>query len=287
MTLAAFVLQHAFYPTAPSPQRNAPTDLAAYQGLYPEAVGDLLQVGATDLLVRSDPAAARQLPIGSAWYLTGLTSQNTYTSISERAYKDRYCVYYQGDTCPALLDTLFTTEPTTGEQRVDLLGVSSLLLIRQDFPPARLAHPPAGWQIADRTPYAVLWTRRAPVPGAGGVAWTSAGTTVSSVSAGDDGTSFRVDRVPADGGTVVLSLLDWPGYATDLGSLADPVDGYLVTVHLPASAQGHTAHVDFRPPGWYAEVAAWVLALVFGAGWSIFFAVRRRRDREPGGVRKG
>ena len=60
----------------------------------------------------------------------------------------------------------------------------------------------------------------------------------------------------------MLSLLDWPGYATDVGSLADPVDGYLVTVHLPASAQGETVHVDYRPPGWIAELAAWGLALV-------------------------
>ena len=35
VTLAAFGVQHAFYPTPPSPQRNAPTDLAAYQSLYP------------------------------------------------------------------------------------------------------------------------------------------------------------------------------------------------------------------------------------------------------------
>ena len=77
---------------------------------------------------------------------------------------------------------------------------------------------------------------------------------------------------------MVLSLLDWPGYATDVGSLADPVDGYLVTVR-PArvGAEGETVHVDFRPPGWTAEVAAWVLALVAGAGWSLFYAVRRRR----------
>jgi hypothetical protein len=75
----------------------------------------------------------------------------------------------------------------------------------------------------------------------------------------------------------VLSLLDWPGYATDVGNLADPVDGYLVTVDLPASARGETVHVDFRPPGWDAELAAWTIALVGGAGWSLSSAVRRRR----------
>ena len=52
-----------------------------------------------------------------------------------------------------------------------------------------------------------------------------------------------------------------------------------MTVHLPGSAQGAKVHVDFRPPGWTAELAAWVLALVAGAGWSLVHAVRRRRAR--------
>jgi hypothetical protein len=282
-TLAAFGMQHGFFPTPPSPQRNAPTDLAAYQGLYPDAVGDLLQVGATDVLDRTDPSAARQLPIGSSWYLTGLTSQNTYTAVSQRSYKYRYCVYYQGDTCPDLLDTLFSTEPTTGRERVDLLGISSLLLVRADFPASRLTSPPPGWQVTERTPYAVLWTRRTPVPGAGHVVWTSPGTSVSSVAADATDTTFRVDRVPADGGTVVLSLLDWPGYSTSLGSLADPVDGYLVTVDVPASARGQTVDVAFSPPGWTAEIAAWGLALLGGVVWSLWTAVGVRRSRRRAG----
>jgi hypothetical protein len=277
LTLAAFGLQHSFYPDPPSPQRNTPTDLATYQAALPGAVGDVLQVGLSDQVVKSNPRAAAELLIGSGWYLNDHTIQNTYTAISYAAYKHRYCIYYQGNTCPRLLDTLFTTEGTTGRQRVDLLGVSSLLLIRRDFPTSRLTHPPPGWQVTERTRFAVLWTRRTPVPGAGGVVWTSPGTSVSAVDAETNGTSFRVDAVPAEGGTVVLSLLDWPGYATDIGSLARPVDGYLVTVSLPPSASGQTVDVDYHPPGWTAEISAWALALAGGAGWSLFCAVRRRR----------
>ncbi len=283
VTLAGFGVQHAFFPTPPSPQRNAPTDLAAYRDLYPAASGDLMLVGATESAVQADPAAARALPIGSAWYLTGASSSSTYTAISEAAYKDRYCVYYQGNSCPALLPTLFSVEPTTGRERIDLLGVSSLLLSRESYSAATLADPPAGWQVAERSPYAVLWTRRTPVPGAGSIAWTSPGTSVSAVRAGSTGTSFRVDRVPADGGTVVLRLLDWPGYSTSTGSVSDPLDGYLLTVHVPSSAEGHTVDVDFHPPGWPVEVAAWLLALAAGATWSVVAAVKRsRRTTRPG-----
>lgn len=277
VTLTAFVMQHAYYPTPAAPQRHAPTHVADYRALLHGAVGDVLEVGATEHLVQSDPRAARYLVIGSSWYLNPHPVQNTYTAISEEAYRARYCIYYQGATCRGLLHTLFTTEPTTGEQRVDLLGVSSLLLVRGSLSARHLRHPPPGWQMAGRTPYTVLWTRRTPVPGAGGVVWTSPGTTVSSVHSGDDGTSFRVDAVSAHGGTVVLSLLAWPGYSTNVGSLARPLDGYLVTVHVPASASGSMVTIAFQPPGWKAEVAAWVLALVCGGGWSLVCAVRRRR----------
>ena len=277
VTLAALAVQHGFFPTPASPQRHAPGELSAYQGLYPDAVGDLLLVGDADNTVRSSVAAAQELPIGSAWYLTGLHAQNTYTAISHAAYKDRYCLYYQGNSCHYLLDRLFTVEPTTGRLRVDLLGVSSLLLVRRTLPASALDHPPAGWQIADSTSYAVLWTRRTPVAGAGSVAWTSPGTTVSHVSSGATRTTFRVDQVPADGGTVVLRLLDWPGYTTSVGDLTDPVDGYLVTVHVPPAAQGETVDVTFRPPGWTAEVAAWLIALAAGGLWSGWSAVRRSR----------
>ena len=279
VTVAAFVVQHAFFPTPPSPDRHAPTEAASYRDLYPAAVGDLFQVGDSDSVVRAVPPAARQLPIGSAWYLAGVSAHNTYTAISQAAYKARYCMTYQGDTCRAALDTLFGVEPTTGRARVDLLGVSSLLLVRQSFPARALARPPSGWQVADRTPYSVLWTRRAPVPGAGHVVWTSPGTRVSAVSAGWTRTEFRVDRVPTSGGVVVLSLLDWPGYSTSVGTLADPVDGYLVTLRLPGTAHGQTVDVTFRPPGWTAELVAWLLALLAGAVWSAWSMVAVRRSR--------
>jgi hypothetical protein len=279
LTLACFGLQHAFFPTPPSPQRNAPTDLASYQHLYPQAVGDLVVVGPSEDVVQSSPDAARALPVGSAWYLTGISAQSTYTAISHAAYKARYCIYYEGSSCPQLLGTLFSVEPTTHRERVDLLGVSSLLLVRADYRASRLAHPPTGWDVAASTPSTVLWTRRTPVPGAGGVAWASPGTSVSAVRAGATSTTFRVDRVPAGGGTVVLSLLDWPGYATSVGTLAHPVDGYLLTVHLPGSAGGQTVDVGFHPPGWSAEVASWLLALLAGAVWSVVATVRRSRRR--------
>ena len=174
---------------------------------------------------------------------------------------------YDGSTSPALLDTLFSTEPTTGRRRVDLLAVSTLLLVRDDFPAARLAAVPSGWRVSDSTRHAVTWVRTRPVPGAGSPVWASPGTQVSRVAVDDRQTRFRVDRVPAGGGRVVLGMLDWPGYRTDVGELAAPVDGYLLTARLPADAAGRTVTVRFSPPGWPFEVACWWLAVVGGLAW--------------------
>jgi hypothetical protein len=278
VTLTVLAVQHTAYPVLPSPNRWAPTDLAAFKTPLGGAVGDVMQVGASDNLLRADPPGD-DLLLGSGWYLNPHTMQSTYTTINFLTYKNRYCAYYQGDTCAEALSTLFSVEPTTGLRRVDLLGVSSLMLISRDFPQQRLDHPPSGWRVAANTPNTTLWVRTHPVQGAGAVAWASPGTQVSDVRITVSDTSFRVDAVPAGGGTVVLSLIDWPGYATSVGTLADPLDGYLVTVHLPASAQGETVHVGFQPPGWSLEVAAWAVALSVGAGWSLLYAVRRRRAR--------
>jgi hypothetical protein len=281
-SVGLLLLQHAFYPALPSPQRNAPTSLSDYQDQAPGAVGDTFEVGAMDETMRGDPAAARDLLLASGWYLNPHRVQNTYTAISEQSYKARYCMVYTGDTCSGALATLFSKEPTTGLERVDLLGVSSLVLVRAEYPADQLTHPPAGWRVAGRTAYSVTWTRSSPLPGAGGVAWTSPGTSVSDVQPDETTTTFRLDHVPAAGGTVVLSLLDWPGYSTSAGSVADPVDGYLLTLHVPASASGQTVDVAFHPPGWWAELGAWVLALVVGAAWSTAERVRRSRRRHAG-----
>ena len=278
VTLVVLAVQHSAYPDLPSPNRWPPTTLAGFQAPLAGAVGDTMQIGASDNLQQTNPPG-NDLLLGSGWYLNGHSMQSTYTAVSFLTYKERYCAYYQGDTCAEALAALFSVEPTTGERRVDLLGVSSLMLIDRAFSRAVLDAPPSGWRVAARTTNTTLWVRTHPVTGAGAVAWSSPGTQVSDVQIADSGTSFRVDAVPAEGGTVVLSLLDWPGYTTDVGSLADPVDGYLITVRLPASAQGSTVHVDFRPPGWTAEVAAWVLALLGGGTWSVLHAVRRRRAR--------
>jgi hypothetical protein len=278
-TMALAAVQHGYFAQPPSPERHMPPLARDYTRPLAQARGDVMVVGNTGESLENDASWAKDFLTGSAWYLNGHPVQNTYTTINFRAYKDRYCTDYEGSTCPALLDTLFSREQSTGARRVDLLGVSTLLLVRADFPDRSLVTPPTGWRVAAETRRSVTWVRRAPVPGAGRPVWTSPGTSVSVRSVGARSARFVVDRVPSRGGKVVLSALAWPGYRTDVGHLAEPVDGYLLAVDLPPGSRGQVVTVRFSPPGWPVAMAAWWLAVLGALTWSAVAWRRRGRHR--------
>lgn len=275
-TVGVFVLQQAWFPLPPSPDRNMPTRLADYQSTLPTAKGDVLVVGQQYPVLVDHAAAAEDLLEGSAWYLAPHPVHNTYTTIGFHAYTERYCLRYDGSTCTGLLDVLFTTEPRTGKKRVDLLGVSTLVMVRADYPAKRLSSPPPGWHVSDTSPYTVTWVRDEPVDGAGGPVWSSPGTRVTSLPSGDRTERFRVDRVSPGGGEVVLSRIPWPGYHVDGGRLGEAVDGYLMSISVSPAEAGQTVDVHFSPPGWPWEVASWWIAVLAGAAWSARARLRRR-----------
>ncbi|MGZ4748309.1 MAG: hypothetical protein ACXVYY_14615, partial [Oryzihumus sp.] len=280
-TVAMLALQHGFYPSLPSPQRNMPALRADYQHQLAGARGDVMVVGGPEPQLEKHPRWTRDFLIASTWYLNPHRVQNTYTTISFQTYHDRYCMTFQGNTCRGALRVLFAREPTTRMRRVDLLGVSTLLLVRHDFR-HRAMTPPPGWRVAASSRRAVTWVRTKPVPGAGHVVWSSPGTVVAPVSQDDRSVRFRVDRLPAAGGRVVLSALGWPGYHTDTGTIGARVDGYLLSVDLPAGSAGRTVTVSFSPPGWPLELACWLLAVVVGLAWSLGAALRRHRLGQRG-----
>jgi hypothetical protein len=279
LTLALGLLQHVVFPALPSPERHMPALAQDYLRPLSAAQGDVLVVGDTGTALQKDPAWARESLSGSAWYLGPHRVLNGYTTISFRAYRDHYCIDYDGSTCSRLLDELFSIEPITGRRRVDLLSVGTLLLVRADFPDRDLTSPPRGWRVAASTSRAVTWVRRTPAPGAARPVWTSPGTTLVARPGDDRSVRFTVRRVPATGGRVVMSALAWPGFATDVGRLAQPVDGYLLTVDLPADAAGRTVTVRYSPPGWHLELATLGLAILGGVAWCGVVAVSRRRRR--------
>jgi len=281
-TLAATTLVQVAYPHPPSAQRNMPSSTADYTAPLAPAEGDAMLVGNTQIELIANPDTTRDFLIGNSWYLAEHPIQNTYSTIGFAAYGRRYCFVYHGGTCHRALATLFSRERETGVRRVDLLSVSTLLFVRANF--AVPLDPPAGWHVAKKTDYAAMWVRDDPLPTAGGVVWSSSGTSVSRATSSTRVASFRVDDVPAGGGTVTFSRLAWPGYSVTNGSLAANVDGYLLTVDVPPGSAGKTVTVRFLPPGWWVEVTTWSLAVLLGGGWLVVATVRGRRRRHCRGV---
>ncbi len=274
--------QHRFYPNPPSKNRNMPTDVADYALPLRQAQGDVMMLGHQIDTVIADPSAARELLIGSSWLVNPHPVQSTYTTIGFTAYNQRYCINFIGETCWRALRELTSVEATTGEQRVDLLSVNTLLVVRSSLPNASAADPPEGWRVAESTDLAVTWVRTVPVPTAGGVVATSDGTAVEQLSSDARTVRFRVTSTGALGGRVTFSRLAWPGYTATGASLAPPVDGYLLAVRVPAGSDGQVVTVHFDPPGWRAEVAAWWVSVGLGVLWSLGMLVVQVRRRMRG-----
>ncbi|WP_404392523.1 hypothetical protein [Humibacillus xanthopallidus] len=275
-TFAVLASQYHFFPEPPSVDRNMPALVADYKNQVSGAVGDVIVVGDVEDALITDPSLSRDFLIASAWFVNPHSVQNTYTTIGFQNYDRRYCIRYNGTSCPELLTTLFSTHAGTGLQRVDLLSVSTIYLATSDFRPELLANPPQGWRVESSTKNAVMWVRDAPVPMAGGVVWNSRGVSVTQLSQDDRGASFQVNTTTPSG-KVVLSRLAWPGYEVAGASETDMTDGYLLTIDVSRVAPGDVVTVRYSPPGWAVERAALAAALVLGAAWPIGEAIRRRR----------
>ena len=276
--VVVLAVQLQAFPSPSSQDRNMPAATSAYARPASAAQGDTIAIGNIEKVLVADPAASRDFLMASSWYLSPHPVQSTYTTIGYETYTKRFCVLYSGNLCPRGLTALMETDPSTGSVRADLLSVSTLQLLRKDFSAARLDKPPAGWHVAYRSTYAVTWVRDRVLPPAGGVTWASDGVRVSETSRDARSVTFTVDQVPAGGGRVVLSRLQWPGYTATGASLVDPTDGYLVTVAVPAGAAGQQVTVSFSPPGWGLELVTLGAAAFLALGWVVVAAVRRRRS---------
>ena len=279
LTVVLGLLQHVVFPVPPSPERNMPALARDYRRPLPAAEGDVLVVGDTGAALAEDPTWARESLSGSAWYLGPHRVQNGYTTISFRAYRERYCIEYEGSTCPALLDQLFSTEPD------DRAASCRPALGRH------AAAGPGGLPRSGPDGAAIGVARRGvdpahghlgaqePAPGAGAPGVVVAGDDPGASVRRPRSARFTVRRVPATGGRVVLSRLAWPGYHVT-GDVA-AAGRRLPADRGPARRRtGRTVTVRYSPPGWPVEVAPWWLA-VARCAWS----GRRRRAQPP--VRRG
>jgi len=159
--------------------------------------------------------------------------------------------------------------------------VSSIVLLKSDISESVAEDPPDGWHIAEDGQMSVTWVRDKPLPTAGGVVWTTEGLEVTEVARDDESARLRVGKVPAGGGEIVLSRIDWPGYQVSNATPADPVDGYLLTLTVTPEDANREIDIRYRPPQWTLLLSGLAAAGVVGLIWSVASAVvpivRRRR----------
>lgn len=277
VTGAVVLGQLYFTPSSPLPEGAAP-DVAAMQRVLPEAEGDTLLLGYVDT-ARTVPESWRERLLANLWYVGGESVQNLYTVLPHSAYADEFCMDLRGSTCPEATERLWDVDRETGQPILDLMGVSSVGVMKRDAPePAPAAE---GWHLAVEGDFLRLYVRDQPVAPAGGVTWTGEGTAVTTTARSATDVTFTVDAVGEDG-RVVLSRLPYPGYSVTGATLAEPLRGWLLTVDVSGARPGDTVTVQFRPPGYALSVVAFALSFAVAATWLIgrvVFTRRIARDR--------
>jgi len=256
-----------------------PTELSTYRDAVDDARGELIAVGnPQDLAGRG---LWKESLWGSTWYLADVPAANAYSPTGYSRFNEDLCMDpYYGSTCPELATKLFEKDPETGATLADLMSIDTVQLLVGDSTSIEQldALPvPEGWQLADRDELSVTWVRTGPIEPVGGPTWASEGMDVTAEREAANGVHMKVSNVPADGGKIVLSRLDWPGYRVEGADKASPTRGYLLTVDVPAGADGSSIDVTFRPPGWGLEMACLVLSLAGGVVLVVASAVSRRR----------
>jgi hypothetical protein len=276
LLLATYTLH--VLPETKANSAQLPVARTDYRPQLADARGEVLVIGPKPRTFAPSEDRARTLLGGNAWYLNDHEVRNHYTAAGFGRYNRWLQVKPNGLYAPETLDRLLAREPMTGMRHLDLQAVGTLVIATESKTLVRRT-PPTGWHEVSRDRYAAIWVRDAPVPGSGGVVWSSLGTVVRQVQTSDTEVSFVVDSVPDSGGSVVLSRLAWPGYRVDGGELDEPLEDYLLRVKVPADAAGRTVRVTFRPPQWELELAALAAALVIGASWAVGEPLLRRRAR--------
>ncbi|GAA1946054.1 hypothetical protein [Microbacterium deminutum] len=263
-----------FFPATPLPRLPVQNDTSAMNAVPGGVTDDVIVVGNIYAGWQGAATYAERL-VANQWYFSHATVSSLYTVLPYRTYVTDLCADLRGATCAKALDTLMSIDSHTRTQVATLLGVNSILVMKDSFPKG-LPALPTGWRVADDEAYTWTLSRDRPIPTAGGVAWTSAATRVETIAESSTGITLRVDEI-GPSPEVVLSRLAWPGYSVAGAQLADSTRGYLLTLDMSSAKVGDTITLQFRAPGWTVEMISLAIAVAALLAWPIASAVLRRR----------
>ncbi len=275
VSAALVVPQMIAFPATPLPNFGAPDSVARMSHVLADRPGGAIVVGDIYADGGADTSFDERL-MGNLWYLSRAEMASVYTVLPFSTFAADLCSDLRGATCAEALETLWSTDETTGLPVADLMSLSTIVAMKATYPERPAA--PEGWSVTDGGAFTWVAVRDEPTDSAGGVVHTGAGTDVEILSRDDTGVRFRVERIGEDP-RVVLSRLAYPGYAAEGARLTDPVRGWLLTVDVSDASPGEVVTVSFRPPGFALVVAAYAVAGLLAVGWGVAWARARRRQR--------
>lgn len=265
---------------------NLPTSKSHAQAAFPDYAGTTLQLGDRGLVPmadRSPTGAWSSLVFGNYARTLNLEYVNSYTSIGYAKFADLLCMSYDGSTCSAAYQRLFSTEPVTGKTYADLMMIDRVVLQRVQYPGVANQAPPSGWSWRGGNAEALVLERTAGLQAHTDGRISSTRSVASSVVGEfDNGGTYRV--ASTNGGSVVFARLAWPGYTASINGKDVPVssiDGVFLSVDVPASTDG-TLTVAWRAPGTSLGYAGIALGLI-GIATLAFVRRRERRRQRPAG----
>lgn len=265
VTAATVGVQVVVMPTTPLPGSAVPS-VDDMRQVLDEPHGDAIVVG-NAAAGAGDPSTWDERLLANLWYLSDTDVSNLYTVLPYSTFVDDFCMDLRGNTCRDGLDTLWSVDPDTGVRVSDLMDVSTVIAMRATYP--EQPQPPAGWHLAEADDHTWLFQRDEPLPAAGGVVWSGDGTIVREREVADDAVTFEVEAVGGDG-RVVLSRLDYPGYAISGAAKAAPLRDWLLTVDVSDAQPGDVVTVRFLPPGLPLLVGAAAVGVLVAAAWLAF-----------------
>ena len=276
-TMLLTVLTRFIAPSSFLPDFGMPAERDRLQSQLRDVSGPVFVVGNTE--GAEIPGLWEESLMARLWQVNPAEVQNSYVVIGYANYVGDLGLNYLGQTPAQTLDTLFSEDPKTGQNVVDLLGIDNVQLWRNTFGDRDLNQPPPGWRVAQDGRYTVLWSRDAPRYLTGAVTYASPGVEYVMEGNLEDEAVVRVTNPGTDPGTLVFARLAWPGYRADGAELADPARGYLLSVQVPGGVSDHAVTVRYQPPGLRIGLMAGGAALLILAGAEI---LRRRSKRKRG-----
>lgn len=220
---------------------------------------------------------------GSRLLLAGTPIFNGYDPVLLARYEAHFTPYTAHGLVPEeTLDYLTASRPDTwGQCGLVAAGITAVATASDPVVGRHDALHRCGFSTYASANGATVFSRRSSVV-AGGPTVAIGAVDFQTVDVDDQYVRVHVTNRGTTPGTLIFSRLSWPGYSAAINGSQLPVgavDGYLLTVQIPAGAEGDL-ELSYRPRSWpTAPIAAGVATLALLSYGAALAAAARRRKR--------